>query len=261
MNKSKVITGVIMTLLCVIAIVVLNKDIIVKTGQNDNRAVTDENVKKNADKIITQDEINKIDNKIDDNKIEKDGTVTEVEDGLSLTEGKYDFGDELIMGIYEFTSQSDGMRINGKMLNKGCKLLNYYGVSEDKPLYITGDGTVTARVNTEAEKEMEDDKVVITSSGYYCDFLLFNRKDIMEGDINVYSEGLPEGSGPIVIREVDLYGNEYGAFMLNSDEERLQFKVTPGQWFYVDFGEETVDWGCKLVVETVGEGLEDDGRD
>ena len=75
----------------------------------------------------------------------------------------------------------------------------------------------------------------------------------MEGDINVYSRGLPEGSGPIIIKEVDLYGNEYGTFMLNSDSECLQFKVTPGQWFYVDFGEETLDWGCKLVVETLSE--------
>lgn len=249
MNRSKVITGVIMTLLCILAIVVLNKDMIVNMGSNDKRIVTDENVEKNTDKIITQDKISNI----DDYKIEEDGTVTKVKDGLSLTEGKYDFGDELIMGIYEFTSQSDGMRINGKMLNKGCKLLNYYGVSEDEPLYITGDGTVIASMNTEARKEMEDDKVVITSSGYYCDILLFNREDIMEGDINVYSRGLPGGSAPIVIREVDLYGNEYGAFMLNSDEEHLQFKVTPGKWFYVDFGEETVDWGCKLVVETVGE--------
>ncbi len=257
MNKSKVITGVIMILLCIIAIVALNTDMIVKTGQNNKKVVTDENIKKNADKIINQDEINNI----DDYKTEEDGTVTKVDDGLSLTAGKYDFGDELIIGIYEFTSQSDGMRINGKILNKGCKLLNYYGVSEDKPLYITGDGTVIANMNTEAEKKMEDDKVVITSSGYYCDVLLFNRKDIMEGDINVYSRGLPEGSGPIVIREVDLYGNEYGAFMLNSDQECLQFKVTPGQWFYVDFGEETVDWGCKLVVETIGEELEDNGGD
>jgi len=249
MNKSKIITGVIMTLLCIMALVVLNTDIIMKTNQNDKSVVADENVKKNADKVITQDEINNS----DDYKTEEDGTVTKVKDGLSLTEGKYDFGDELIIGIYEFTSQSDGMRINGKMLNKGCKLLNYYGVSEDVPLYITGDGTVIASMNTEAEKKMEDDKVVITNSGYYCDMLLFNKKDIMEGDVNVYSRGLPEGSAPIVIREVDLYGNEYGAFMLNSDEECLQLKVTPGKWFYVDFGEETVDWGCKLVVETVGE--------